>query len=130
MRSGSVVHEAFREVFQVSSQGHTPGPWTVLLRADSRELVILDENRGCIAEVFAVRDTRDFKTVFANASLIAAAPDMVSALIEVERYMKVTFDVVAGSRMFQPQAGKISDYLSLVRGSISKATFSISHGTR
>jgi hypothetical protein len=62
---------------------HTPGPWNVLVTDEStfvRHGAGNHSDFGVLAEVFAVKDTRDTATVKANARLIAAAPDLLRSL--------------------------------------------------
>jgi hypothetical protein len=58
---------------------HTPGPWVIFVDRDEAEYVVLPAMRaGQIATVWA-KDAGD-AIASANASLIAAAPDLLEAL--------------------------------------------------
>ena len=81
-----------RQTYQTSTldlrrkaiMSHTPGPWTL---ADNRHAVVIESNandfRGLSCEVD--KDDYDHATAMANAHLIAAAPDLLAALIGVVR---------------------------------------------
>lgn len=55
---------------------HTPGPWTALLRAPA---TIVDK-RGCRVALCCEMPGQDDNEMFANARLLAAAPNLLSAL--------------------------------------------------
>jgi len=61
---------------------HTPGPWTF-----SDEYVIAKETVIADPYCMATRGQSDEGEMEANASLIAAAPDMLEALEEVASYL-------------------------------------------
>lgn len=74
---------------------HTPGPWK-LSQQNGLCLFIVADNEA-IAEVFRVESSGGFDaTLFANARLIAAAPDMAKAL------RAIIEGALAAERMFSP----------------------------
>jgi len=69
---------------------HTPGPWKIDT-SYATMLVIGSEGGVSVAEVDCAMSTMDFETRIdpideeqANASLIAAAPELLAALIDLE----------------------------------------------
>lgn len=69
------------------TQKHTPGPWPHSLSGDGKRIVVGDglvegPNGYEVAEVYS--DDCDLQTAFANARLIAAAPELLAA---IDRYL-------------------------------------------
>lgn len=85
---------------------HTPGPWR-LGRAMGMEHVVMDENDSPVCEMLSpYRGREDYRD--ANARLIAAAPDLLAALM----YMLANAEADGWSDMM----------LADTRAAISKAT--------
>jgi len=70
---------------------HTPGPWQIAEAVQSRytptnmrRVRAVDEghDHGAVCEVYGVRDD---SVAAANARLIAAAPELLAALVNIER---------------------------------------------
>ena len=84
---------------------HTPGPWTFALFDDEPNASFVQWRAGCAA-VYGSRAGRE-----ANALLIASAPELLEALVDVLSY----FD--------SPEDGCFSDErLARVRSAVAKAT--------
>jgi hypothetical protein len=76
---------------------HTPGPWKVAGR-----FIITNEEPGIRPSIIAVwhryykkteeQNNREIETAVANANLIAAAPELLEALIELNRRAFVKFN--------------------------------------
>lgn len=67
---------------------HTPGPWTV--HGDNKTLIGCDDRKMMLAEVLwehvCTEWGRPIEEAQANARLIAAAPDLLAALIAVRDF--------------------------------------------
>jgi hypothetical protein len=65
---------------------HTPGPWQVEKESGSHSITnrSFEGDEWCIAEVYKETDM-----AMANANLIAAAPDLLEALIDVRRALEM-----------------------------------------
>ena len=61
-------------------RNHTPGPWTIDLSKGSQPIEITAEGRPELAYVPVGMDDCDNPEDFANARLIAAAPDLLAAV--------------------------------------------------
>jgi hypothetical protein len=85
---------------------HTPGPW-IVFNGDGSFGVLPAGRPGLIAECKNTHDAR----------LIAAAPDMLEALHEHIRVVKIFMDKLGG---FTPQ--DFADCTSQARRAIAKAT--------
>lgn len=59
-------------------KAHTPGPWHATLHQ------VGDENNVRVADCYSLEKGHD--TARANARLIAAAPDLLAALVEIEQH--------------------------------------------
>ena len=92
----------------MSESKHTPGPWTW---KDDIELVVLQEQYP-MAEPIAVVTAYPAEA-FANARLLAAAPDLLAALQSV--LVSVPFASYRGD-------GELEECEQLVRTAIAKAT--------
>lgn len=72
----------------MSKQGFTPGPWRLMIDDPEQRFEIAHESEvsepGCIAWVFAADADDMYGEAMANARLIAAAPDLLAALIALE----------------------------------------------
>ena len=107
---------------------HTPGPWIVGKPAEGRWLdlerkedrLIYTEDKLHIAETFQYQDPCHCATngtSIANASLIAAAPDMLAALKLAEKYLiKVVVDALMEDCAMHP-----SRALQIIEETINKA---------
>lgn len=82
---------------------HTPGPWEIAEQSESHDMIQIETSDG-----YAVADVRNrngFPQNLANARLIAAAPDLLAALIGVVRV-----------------AGRATVEFDAARAAIAKAT--------
>lgn len=72
----------------MSKSKHTPGPW--LYDAESREIQILDEEFVpiVVAEIVDGSDMASEEQLLADGNLIAAAPELLAALLS---YRKAVF---------------------------------------
>lgn len=92
---------------------HTPGPWRIHSTDDG--LVMADKNTR-IASMFGVPGD---VYGFANARLIAAAPELLAALIDAESAM---FHVLADDGFATPFDQKaMKDAMQAARAAIAKA---------
>ncbi len=123
---------------------HTPGPWNIsgmsmndgsisIGHAEYRIVIAYVTNAASLGDFVAaaMRGRRDFgapdtaKAQWANARLIAAAPDLLAALIAVHQpYETLTQDALeAGILMeFGPPKPEKGAALLLARAAITKAT--------
>ena len=62
---------------------HTPGPWHINDHAHDEEVVYIEADRYGVASIFTDTDKVD-STELANARLIAAAPELLEALKNIE----------------------------------------------
>lgn len=76
--------------------GHTKGPWRIPHFADEKascacSYIFSDAQRGfgAIATIQFGGENENYETAKANANLIAAAPDLLEALIDVRRALEV-----------------------------------------
>ena len=114
--------------------GHTPGPW----RLDGDDVnrygpslvgvYVAQEEGGRICECFANCLVRHDETLRANARLIAAAPELLAALIEAEAALRA-FDMKVewewGSCQSEEEMEAGNDWSECVysaRAAIAKAT--------
>ena len=74
---------------------HTPGPWTY--GPCGPDVAILDANGGLVAAIRPQKDTADID--FANAHLIAAAPDLL-ACFDAVPVPPTDFDTEEGCREY------------------------------
>lgn len=86
---------------------HTPGPWEIEEESEGHSITnrAFTGDEWCIAEVYGKTDTS-----IANANLIAAAPDLLEALLGVERLCAASGYI-----------GVNGQYLKIVRAAIAKA---------
>jgi len=98
------------------SAKHTPGPWQVNSNFASQVCDCDGTSRGCapIANMSGTPAERK-----ANARLIAAAPDLLEALREVEKHLQSYVDAIEYGG---GAASKSSERLASVRAAIAKAT--------
>ena len=114
----------------MSGAQHTPGPWLAAEAVSSRvglPVVRSGEKGGrlicnvnCVADPMhgkVAGDDAFNREALANAKLIAAAPEMVNALREAERYM-IYF---SGEDLTFVGPGMPADCLRLIRAALSKA---------
>lgn len=64
---------------------HTPGPWTAAIYAGLYDQPLVSCESGAIARIVS----QDDRVHEANALLIAAAPDLLAALQQMERAFKI-----------------------------------------
>ena len=70
-------------------EGHTPGPWYLDDAPDVKHpsVILADDGATIVAEAMTV--VAEQHDAEANARLIAAAPDLLAALIEAQKYKRV-----------------------------------------
>ena len=91
--------------------GHTPGPWSLPHFAKPEVgcqcgYVLTEEHFGAIAtvhcsgegDIFANGDNPKFPQAVANARLIAAAPELLKALIQCAAQLEITAGMVHDER--------------------------------
>lgn len=86
---------------------HTPGPWRCEGPDDFHDFNIL-HNGDSLAVAAVVSNMRDLPQITANANLIAAAPEMLEALLDAKEWL-------SGWASAEP-------YLSEIEAVIAKAT--------
>ena len=100
---------------------HTPGPWACV-EADGVTVrhpqVYADTGPVCNATWLGDSKISELR---ANARLLASAPAMLSALLEVETYLAEREDVIDGD-YGQPAPNAEMTLLQEVRATITKAT--------
>ena len=70
------------------STRHTPGPWQVSAGAVDNPRLIVENDLGLPVCAMSLRGVQgDLNVMEANARLIAAAPDLLEALIEIRAYL-------------------------------------------
>jgi hypothetical protein len=67
---------------------HTPGPWAVYPETDGTAICAVDWTEGLPIRQFIARPERGPNWI-ANAQLIAAAPDMLKALVKARSHPMV-----------------------------------------
>lgn len=72
---------------QTMKTDHTPGPWTIQHGNSSRVYLINSPQGHAVGEI-VYTDTRNP----ADAQLIAAAPDLLAALVEMHQQFKANAD--------------------------------------
>lgn len=98
---------------------HTPGPWSVVPYGDGDSLVIHSDSNSRVCFMATPGSfSRDFPKIEANARLIAAAPDLLEALL-------VIFDGVEDEG--GPEDSAVM--LPLTCGEIAKARAAIAKAT-
>ena len=95
----------------IQNPQHTPGPWTLDGAANTGDLDIVAP-RGRIAMLDCEFSAETEEALTANARLIAAAPDLLAALIELSDYV---FDEYTASHLLCERAAE-------ARAVIAKAT--------
>jgi hypothetical protein len=69
---------------------HTPGPWGFQYTDESGECFVIAKNLGGMVGAAlpwpSEIEARDFRRVVANARLIAAAPDLLAALMDLDEH--------------------------------------------
>ncbi len=89
---------------------HTSGPWTIAPRDTGRRLIDGEGHSVCVA----TRRVPQAESI-ANVHLIAAAPEMLEALLEADAAIRAVNEA-AGHPVFNPAA------TDLIRAAIAKAT--------
>ena len=93
----------------MTAQTHTPGPWAVRHTDNGLRIVYSDgELRSHVADLHSMSLCEEHGSLRANASLIAAAPDLLSALQRIESSLEHEPEIYA-------------DILSVARNAIAKA---------
>ena len=89
--------------------GHTPGTWVMVTDSTGSPQHIKSEKYTTVCSFLtSVKRNCGVEELAGNARLIAAAPDLLDALKEIEKYMRADFDDM-------PMSSK-------ARAAISKAT--------
>ena len=103
------------EVKTITKSIHSPGPWKIAPVAPGLDLpVIIDAAELRVASIgFAgglksLRDNPAVERVKANARLIAAAPDMLDALLSAAAFIQDELAVRVGSFLPDPTAEESS----------------------
>ena len=108
----------------MSEAKHTPGPWLIAESVASRHAItnmrrIRSKNEGlehgAVCDVYGIQDGSEAS---ANASLIAAAPDLLEALQGILGY----FDSGNSVSVSQATIKARSDEVKAARAAIAKAT--------
>lgn len=94
---------------------HTPGPWTLDRYRDNRDFVIVDAERNVITESDCAGTHAE-----ENARLIAAAPELLAALMECAEFVDNYVDVNDGDDG-RPTPNRAMSLHSLILSVIAKA---------
>jgi len=95
------------------SSKHTPGPWRTNLVDDT----LIESGGWCVAKAYGDYDT-DFERMEANARLIAAAPDMLAALIGLQYILASAESNASGN----PNHDHVQRRVGAARAAIAKAS--------
>lgn len=102
---------------------HTPGPWTTKQALKPSDGgydfgigVEIDGHLHCIAEAFEVIGPTTRVDAYANAHLIAAAPDLLAALERAVTYVELTYDEEGGE-----EAAEAKHDLDMCNAALRKA---------
>lgn len=102
--------------------GHTPGPWLAMRGTESTGRQVADwavsDNIDAWICTGPTWDDEYEEESFANARLIAAAPEMLEALIAISKWMPITTASEGGASA----ASENVRAADLVRAAIAKAT--------
>ncbi len=100
------------------SKKHTPGPWNKIQRTDHTAASIRTESGISVATAFS----SEFDQTKANASLIAAAPELLEALARLEFAAQCRDNTMGDpSRLIQVKA-ELASAARQARDAIAKAT--------
>ena len=102
-----------------AAAAHTPGRWRVL-RHDGNVFVIKNDGLTIAEITYQLPDKSGETSRNANARLIAAAPDMLAALLEALEFAEQQEDVIDGND--GPQANAAMTLAQTLRDVIAKAT--------
>lgn len=95
---------------------HTPGPWAVRHTDNGLRIVYSDgELRSHVADLHSMSLCEEHGSLRANASLIAAAPDLLSALQQT--YNAIAWDIPGGNLSDEEEEA----LLDTIRAAIAKA---------
>jgi hypothetical protein len=92
---------------------HTPAPWKIDGAHSTRVLLINDAKGYAIGEIIDTRNP-------ANAKLIAAAPDLLEALLTALPYVEDHADDHAQSGVYK--SGAVARAVAQIRAAIEQAT--------
>jgi hypothetical protein len=92
---------------------HTPAPWKIDGAHSTRVLLINDAKGHAIGEIVDTRNP-------ANAKLIAAAPDLLEALLTALPYVEDHADDHAQSGVYK--SGAVARAVAQIRAAIEQAT--------
>lgn len=96
---------------------HTPGPWKPVYYPHNDEIQIVYNDAGnWLASVWDIRDTEE---AWADAHLIAAAPDMFKVLRELEYWFTTDADIL--EKMSEDERRNNERQLAKIRAAIAKA---------
>lgn len=98
---------------------HTPGPWRVVTE-EGRPVVKCANDFYITNTVDAAGYESDDDTMFANARLIAAAPDLLEALLTALPYVEDVLADKAQLACFKP--GIVERHAAQIRAAIFSAT--------
>jgi hypothetical protein len=79
----------------MKTTNHTPGPWALLDRAENSRTLTHITNGAHIVCTLGTTRTDGSPNHSANANLIASAPDLLSALIALEKASREVLDTSA-----------------------------------
>jgi hypothetical protein len=89
---------------------HTQGPWKYGINPNAPEAIIVDWEGYTVVELSAMENTTCASDLEANARLIAAAPDMLNALMDFVSYFG------------HDNGNGLDEMLTNARAAIAKAT--------
>ena len=104
---------------------HTPGEWKADIEDDGLQLILITAGDEVIAEVHGdprpVSDTEDCtEEGIANGKLIAAAPDLLDALITVRNW--ISLSPITRGLSTREQLAEAFDLARTINAAIAKAT--------
>ena len=79
----------------MKTTNHTPGPWALLDREENSRTLTHITNGAHIVCTLGTTQTDGSPNHYANAHLIASAPDLLSALIALEKASREVLDTSA-----------------------------------
>ena len=94
---------------------HTPGPWAIQITGGEKEVVT-----GSTKGLWATIEGPNFETRHANARLIAAAPELLDALLDALPYVEDVLSDPVALACFKP--GTVQRHAAAIRAAIARAT--------